>query len=50
MNNKTNLHDDYVNFDESTKKQNTYFKINIILITIIMFLFLVFLLFQYLNE
>ena len=34
---KTNLLDDYVNFVDSTKKQNKYFKTIIILIAIIMF-------------
>ena len=47
MNIKTNLLKDYVNFVDNTRKQNKYFKINIILIGIIMFLFLFFVLFEY---
>ena len=44
MNIKTNLLEDYVNFVDTTKKQNKYFKIFIILIVIIVFLFLFFVL------
>ena len=55
MNIKTTLPEDYVNFIDRTKKQNKYFKTNIILFAIIMFLFLFFLLFKshtkyYLNK
>ena len=39
MNIKTNLLEEYVNFVDSTKKQNNYFKIFFIIV-IIMFLFL----------
>ena len=49
MNFKTNLLEEYVNFVDTTKKQNKYFKIGIILLAMILFLFLFFLLFQYLK-
>ena len=49
MNIKTNLLEEYVNFVDTTKKKNKYFKTGIILLAIIMFLFLFFLLFQYLK-
>ena len=49
MNSKTNLLEENVNFVDNTKKQNKYFEISIILFAIIMFLFLFFLLFQYLK-
>ena len=49
MNIKTNLLEEYVTFVDNTKKQNNYFKIFSFLIAIIMFLFLFFLLFQYLK-
>ena len=39
MNIKTNLLEDYVNFFDSTKKQNTSFKINVILFAKITTLF-----------
>ena len=44
MNIKTNLLEEYVNFVDNTKKQNKYFKIFIILIVTIMFVFLFFVL------
>ena len=50
MNKKTILLEDYVNFVNTTKKQNNYFKINIILFVIIMSLFLIFLLLKHINE
>ena len=50
MNIKTNLLEEYVNFVDSTKKQNKYFKIIIILFVVILCLFLFFVLFNYLNE
>ena len=53
MNIKTNLLEEYVTFVDNTKKQNKYFKINIILIVLIMFLFLFFVLLyniKYINE
>ena len=40
MNIKTNLLEEYVNFVDTTEKQNKYFKIIILLITIIIALFL----------
>ena len=49
MNTKTNLLEQYVNFVDNTKKPNKYFKINMLLIVIIMFLFLFFVLFKYLT-
>ena len=45
MNIKTNLLEEYVNFVDSTKKQNEYFKLIIILIVVILCLFLFFVLF-----
>ena len=50
MNIKTNLLEEYVNFVDSTKEQNKYFKIIIILFVVILCLFLFFVLFNYLNE
>ena len=53
MNIKTNLLEEYVNFVDNTKKQNKYFKIFIILIVKIMFVFLFFVLLyniKYINE
>ena len=50
MNNKTSLLEDYVNFVDRTKKQNTYFKLNIVLFVITIPLFLLFVLFKYRNE
>ena len=50
MNNKTNILEDYVNFVDITKKQNKYFKVFSFLIAIIMFLFLFFVLFNYLTK
>ena len=49
MNIKTTLLEEYVIFVDTTKKQNKYIKIGIILLAIIMFLFLFFLLLQYLR-
>ena len=39
MNIKTNILEDYVNFVDTTKKQNKYFKVNVILIVVILCLF-----------
>ena len=39
MNSKTSLIEEYVNFVDMTKKQNKYFKINIILFMVILCLF-----------
>ena len=50
MNVKTNLVEEYVNFVDTTKKQNKYFKIILILFVVILCLFLFFVLFNYLNE
>ena len=50
MNIKTNLLEEYVNFVDNTKKQNEYFKIIIILFVVVLCLFLVFNLFNCLNE
>ena len=50
MNIKTNLIEEYVNFVDSTMKQNTNYKIIIFLFVVIVTLFLFFLLFKYLNE
>ena len=50
MNNKTNLFDEYVNFVDSTKKQKTYLTRNTILFVAIISFFLIFLLFNYLNQ
>ena len=50
MNIKTSSLEEYVNFVDTTKKQNKYFKIFIFLIAIIISLFLFFLLFKYLND
>ena len=47
MNIKTKLLEEYVNFVDNTKRQNKYFKIFIVLIAIIIFLFLCFVLFKY---
>ena len=44
MNNKTNLLEEYVNFVDSTRKQNKYFKL---FLFSIVFLFLCFVLFKY---
>ena len=49
-NNETNLLDENVNFHDSTKKQNTYLTRNIILFVVLTYLFLIFLIFKYLNE
>ena len=50
MNVKTNLIEEYNIFNDLTKKQIKYFNINISLIVVILCLFLVFVLFKYLNE
>ena len=50
MNIKTSSLEDYVNFVDSTKKQNKYFKIIIFLFGIIGSLFLIFVLYKYLYE
>ena len=50
MNTKTNLPEENVNFVDTAKKQNRYFKITIISFAIIVFLFLVYLLFKYPSE
>ena len=50
MNIKTKFLEEYVNFVDSTKKQNKYFKVIIILCVIILCLFLFFVLFNHLNE
>ena len=42
MNNKRNLVEDYVIFVDTTKKQNTYFKIFLALFAIIVYLILMF--------
>ena len=50
MNNKTNLIEEYVNFVDTTTKQNTYYyKTFIGLFVIIVSLFSFYLLFTYLN-
>ena len=50
MNIKTNLLEDYVNFVDTTTRQNKYFKIIIILFVVITSLFLFFVSFNYINE
>ena len=50
MNIKTNILEEYVSFVDSTKKQNKYFEMIMFFITIILSLFIFFLLFKYLNE
>ena len=45
MNIKVNLLEDFVNFVDSTKKQNKYFKLNIQICVLILYLFLFFVLF-----
>ena len=47
---KTNILEEYVNFVDNTKKQNHYFKINLILFVVILCLFLCFVFINYLNE
>ena len=49
MNNKTNLLEDYVNFVDSTKKRNKYYKIFCVIV-IIMFLFSFLASFKYLTQ
>ena len=46
MNNKTNPFEEYVNFDDVTKRQNKYFKIFIFLFVIIIAVFLCFVSFK----
>ena len=46
MNIKMNILEEYVNFVDTTEKQNKYFKIFFSLVAIIMFLFLFFVLFK----
>ena len=43
MNIKTNLLEDYLNFVDTTKKQNTYFEIILFLLAIIVSFFLFYL-------
>ena len=50
MNIKTNLLEDYVDFVESTKKQNLFLKRIIILFVDIISSFSFFVLFKYINE
>ena len=50
MNIKTNLLQEKFSFVDSTKKENTYFKIFIVLFVIIISLFFFILLFKNLNE
>ena len=50
MNIKTKLFEDYLNFVEKTKKQNTYFEILIVLIGIDISLFSIFFLLENFNE
>ena len=47
---KTNILEDYVNFVDTTKKQNKYFKIILSLIVIVITLFVFLLSFKYINE
>ena len=47
---KTNLLEEYVNFVDSTKKQNRFFKRSLLLIANVISSFLCYLLFKYLNE
>ena len=47
MNIKTNLLEGYVDFVDTTKKQNRYFKIILVLGVVILTLFLFFLLYKY---
>ena len=47
MNIKSDILEEYVNFVDNTKKQNKYFKISIILISIFTVLSLFFVLFEY---
>ena len=50
MNIKTSLLQEYINFVDTTKKQNNYFKIGIILLAIIMFLLSFSVLFKNLTK
>ena len=50
MNIKTNLLEEFVNFVDNTKKQNTYFKKVSFLFVIIIALFLFYLLFEYNSK
>ena len=47
---KTKFLEEYVNFVDSTKKQNKYFKVIRILFVIILCLFLFFVLFNYKSK
>ena len=47
---KINLLEDYVIFVDTRTRQNTYFKIVIVLFVVFVSLFLLCLLFKYLNE
>ena len=49
-NTKTNLLEEHVNFVDTTKKLNEYFKIFIIFLMVILGLFLFFVLFKHVNE
>ena len=50
MNIKTNLIEEYVNFVDTTKKQNKYFKIIKISFAVILCLFLFFVLFKNITK
>ena len=50
MNIKTIFFENFVNFVDTTKKQNAYFEVIIVLFVIITSLFFLLLLFKYLNE
>ena len=50
MNIETNLVEDYVNFVDTSTKQNTYLTRIINFLVVIISLFLIFLLINYLNE
>ena len=50
MNNKTNLLEDYVNFDDITKKRNKKLWICTILLVFIVIILTIIRVFRYLNE
>ena len=50
MNNKTNLLEEYVNFVALKRKQNLYLSRFIVLFMVIISLFLIFVLFKFINE
>ena len=50
MNIKTKLLEENIDFVDNTKKQNKYFKKILILFVVILCSFLIFVLFNYLNE